>query len=78
MLDEIKRIGSSLLNISKQIEKLRSDKTDLHGKRSIDYKIEDPIYTYFVVNCVTTVGLFFNTYFKLRFPKSNIEKEVWF
>lgn len=69
MLDEIKRIGSSLLNISKQIEKLRSDKTDFHGKRSIDYKIEDPIYAYFVVNCVTTVGLFLNSYFKKEFPK---------
>lgn len=69
MPDEIKRIGSSLLNISQQIEKLRSDKTDFHGKRSIDYKIEDPIYTYFVVNCVTTVGLFLNSYFKKEFPK---------
>ena len=78
MPKEIKLIGSSLLTISQQIEKLRSDKTDFHVKTNKDYKIEDPIYTYFVVNCVTTVGLFFNTYFKLRFPKSNIEKEVWF
>lgn len=73
MPEEIKPIGSSLLAISQQIEKLRSDKTDFHGKTSKDYKIEEPIYTYFIVNCVTTVGLFLNSYFKMKFPKSNIE-----
>ena len=75
MPEEIKPIGSSLLKISQQIEKLRSDKTDFHGKTSKDYKIEDPIYTYFVVNCVTTVGLFLNSYFKMKFPKPIVEKK---
>ena len=69
MPEEIRPIGSSLLKISQQIEKLRSDKTDFHGKTSIDYKITDPIYAYFIVNCVTTVGLFLNSYFKIKFPK---------
>ena len=76
MPEEIKPIGSSLLNISRQIEKLRSDKTDFHGKTSNDYKIGDPIYAYFVVNCVTTVGLFLNSYFKMKFPKPIVEKEA--
>lgn len=67
MPDEIKTIGSSLLAISQGIEKLRSDKTDFHGKTKDDYKIDDSIYTYFVVNCVTTVGLFLNSYYKSKF-----------
>jgi hypothetical protein len=76
MPDEIKIIGSSLLAVSQGIEKLRSDKTDFHGKTSGDYKIEDSIYTYFVVNCVTTIGLFLNSYYKTKFPKPIIEKEI--
>lgn len=74
--EEIKAIGSSLLAISQGIEKLRSDKTDFHGKTSDDYKIEDSIYTYFVVNCVTTVGLFINSYYKTKFPQPVIEEET--
>jgi hypothetical protein len=74
MPEEIKTIGSSLLAISQGIEKLRSDKTDFHGKTKDDYKIEDSIYTYFVVNSVTTVGLFLNSYYKSKFPEPIVEK----
>jgi len=73
MPDEIKTIGSSLLSISQGIERLRSDKTDFHGKTKDDYKIEDPIYTYFVVNCVVTVGLFINSYYKKKFPQPIVD-----
>ncbi|SEA70762.1 abortive infection family protein [Bizionia paragorgiae] len=66
---EIKTIGSSLLAICQSIEKLRSEKTDFHGKTSEDYLINDTVFTYFVVNSVTTVGLFLNSYFKTKFPK---------
>ncbi|RKN83104.1 abortive infection family protein [Ulvibacterium marinum] len=66
---EIKTIGSSLLSISQSIEKLRSEKTDFHGKTAEDYLITDSLYTYFVVNAVTTVGLFLQSYFKTKFPK---------
>ncbi len=66
---EIKTIGSSLLSINQAIEKLRSDKTDFHGKTVDDYLIRDTIYTYFVVNSVATVGLFLNSYFKTKLPK---------
>lgn len=66
---EIKTIGSSLLAINQAIEKLRSEKTDFHGKTSDDYLITDTIYTYFVVNAVATVGLFLNSYYKTKFPK---------
>ena len=66
---EIKTIGSSLLAINQAIEKLRSEKTDFHGKTNNDYLITDTIYTYFIINTVATVGLFLNSYYKTKFPK---------
>lgn len=73
--EEIKTIGSSLLSISQSIEKLRSKKTDFQGKTKEDYLITDSIYTYFVVNAVTTVGLFLQSYFKTKLPKPLKEVE---
>lgn len=72
---EIKTIGSSLLAINQSIEKLRSEKTDFHGKTNDDYLITDTIYTYFIINSVTTIGLFLNSYFKTKFPKPKTEFE---
>lgn len=66
---EIKTIGSSLLATCQSIEKLRSEKTNFHGKTNGDYFIEDPLFAYFVVNTVTTVGLFLNSFYKRKFPK---------
>ena len=66
---EIKTIGSSLLAINQTIEKLRSEKTSFHGKTEDDYLINDTVYTYFIVNAVTTVGLFLQSYYKTKFPK---------
>ncbi len=71
---EIKMIGSGLLKASQGIEKLRSEKTNLHGKTTEDYIIKDSIYTYFVVNSVITIGLFLNSYYKYKFPEL-IEKK---
>lgn len=65
---EIKTIGSSLLAINQAIEKLRSEKTNFHGKTNEDYLINDTIYTYFIINTVATVGLFLNSYYKTKFP----------
>lgn len=70
---EIKTIGNSLLTINQAIEKLRSEKTNFHGKTNDDYLINDTIYTFFIVNTVTTVGLFINSYYKTKFPKPLIE-----
>lgn len=69
---EIKTIGSSLLSISKSVEELRSDKTKFHGKTDGDYIINDSLYTYFVVNSVTTVGLFLKKYFEKKYPPKQI------
>ncbi len=73
---EIKTIGSSLLTINQNIEKLRSEKTNIRGKPFEDYVIEDSIYAYFIINSVTTVGLFLNSYYKYKFPKPKIENPI--
>jgi len=64
---EIKNIGSSLLNICQNIECLRSSQTSLHGKSNSDYIIDESLYAYFVVNSVSTVGLFIHSFYKTKF-----------
>ena len=75
MPKEIKTIGSSLLSINQSIEKLRSDKTILHGKTNNDYIVNDSLYAYFVVNSVATIGLFLNSYYKNKLPKVQVEEK---
>jgi hypothetical protein len=65
---EIKTIGSSILAAAKAIEELPSTSTSFHGKTNNDYIVDDSVYTYFVVNSVTTVGLFLNNFYKNKFP----------
>ena len=68
MPEEIKTIGSSLIAIAQHTEKLRSDKTLFHGKTDDDYVISDPMYVYFVVNSVCTVGMFLKSFYKKHYP----------
>lgn len=72
---EIKTIGSALLTASQGIEKLRSEKTNFHGKTKDDYFVEDPMFAYFIVNSVITLGLFLNSFYKRKFPKIIIPSE---
>ena len=69
MPNEIKTISSSLLNACKAIDDLRSDKTIFHGKMDSNYVVAEPLYAYFIVNAVSTVGLFLLNFYKLRFPQ---------
>lgn len=71
---EIKTIGSSLLAINQNIEKLRSEKTSVHGKTAGDYIVEDSLYTYFIVNSVATIGLFLKSYYKMKFTKVDLNQ----
>ncbi len=66
---EIKMIGSSLLTISQSIERLRSESTNMHGKTNEDYIVSESIYAYFIINSITTIGLFLNSFYKTKFPK---------
>lgn len=65
---EIRTIGSSLIAVNQNIEKIRSTKTSFHGKTSDDYSVNDSLYTYFVVNSVATIGIFIISFYKKKFP----------
>ncbi len=52
---EIKVIGSSFLNINQNIEKLKSETTNMHGKTSEDWVLKESTYAYFRecnLNCI--------------------------
>lgn len=72
---EIRNIGSGLLNISQNIEKLRSEKTTFHGKTKKDYIIEDPLYAYYIVNAVSTIGLFLLSFYEKKYNNVDIYKK---
>jgi hypothetical protein len=72
--EEIKTIGSSLLATCKGIESLRSNSTSVHGKTDSDYIVDDPLFAYFIVNSVTAVGLFMNSFYKNKFPEKEKPK----
>ncbi len=61
---EVLTISSSLIACSSAIEDIRSSKTEVHGKMNGDIIITEPLYAYFVVNAVSTVGLFLLNYYK--------------
>lgn len=65
---ELKTIGSSLINIAKAIEDIRSDKTKAHGQTDSDYYIQDSIYAKFRINSVAGVGLFLMNFYKEKYP----------
>lgn len=66
---EIQQIGGGLMSASQGIESLRSGKTQFHGKTTDDILVEDSIYAYFIVNSVTTIGMFLSRYYKYHHPK---------
>ena len=68
MPEEVRTIGSSLLSACQGIERMRSTKTVYHGKADDEEIINDPKYAYFIVNAVTTIGLFLDTEYKKSFP----------
>ncbi len=76
--EEIKTIGSSLLNACQAIERIRSTKTNFHGKTEEDYIVDNPMYAYFIVNSVCTVGLFLMSFYKKKFPKEKGNDDIPF
>lgn len=66
--ENIRNIGSSLLKISQNIEAMRSNHSDTsHGKTSEDYIVDDELYAKFVINAVSTVGLFLLNFYKKKY-----------
>ena len=66
--ENVKRIGSSLLCIAKEIEDMRCDKTFAHGKGQTDYVIDDNLYSVYIVNSVMTVGMFLISFYDKKYP----------
>lgn len=75
--DEIKRIGSGLLKCCQAIEDIRSDETLVtHGKTDADTVIEDPMLAFFIINAVTTIGLFLLELYKKEYPIIDQETDI--
>ena len=74
MPKEIKSIGSSMLSMNKDIEQMRSNKSRFHGKLSEEIFIDNQIYAYFIVNSITTIGLFLISFYK-KFKDEYEEKK---
>lgn len=74
---EAKTICNNLISTCDTIEKMRSEKTNFHGKTEEDFVIEEPIYAYLVINALTTVGLFLNNFYFNLYPKSQIEQKIY-
>lgn len=73
--EEVRNIGSGLLKAAQNIEDMRSKYADTsHGKAPDDYVIDDPLYAKFVLNAVTTIGLFLINFYEKNFlSKKEIE-----
>jgi len=68
MEQEIRNIGSGLLKVVQNIEAMRSKYADTsHGKTADDYIIDDELYAKFVLNAVTTVGLFLLNFYEKKY-----------
>lgn len=61
---EIHLISNSFINAAKSIEDLRSNKTAFHGKSAGSAIVVDPAFAYFILNAVSTIGLFALNYCK--------------
>ena len=68
MVNELKALGSGIITCSKALGDIRGDKSLLHGKKSGDVVVDDPICTYFVINCVCSIGFFLLNVYKSKFP----------
>jgi hypothetical protein len=72
---EIIKIGSGLIKVAQAIENLRSNKTTVHGKHEDDILIEDSLYSYFVINAVSTIGLYIDSFYKKKFIQDSLSVE---
>ena len=67
---EIGTIASTLIKCCNVIEDIRSSQTIFHGKKDDDNIVKNPLYAYFIVNSVSTIGLFLLSFYKeLKFRK---------
>lgn len=73
---DVRNLGSGLIKCCIAIEKLRSDETlETHGKTDDDFIIDDSTISIFVINAVTTIGLFLLKQYQKYYPIKEIETE---
>ena len=73
---EIRNIASGLLKVAQNIEAMRSKYADTsHGKTADDYIVDDPLYAMYVVNAVTTIGLFLLNFYEKKYLPQKKELE---
>ena len=68
MPKEVRTIASSLISACETIETMRSKKTEFHGKADEDLVVTSPLYSYFSINAVSTVGSFLLNFYKANYP----------
>jgi len=68
MPKEVRTIASSLISACETIETMRSKKTEFHGKSDEGFIISSPLYSYFIINAVSTVGTFLLNFYKNQYP----------
>ena len=75
--NEIGKVGSGLLSCCQAIERIRSDKTLVaHGKTDGDFVIDDSTSAFFIVNAVTTIGLFLLKQYQKYYPIKEKDSEM--
>lgn len=73
---EVKSMASQLIGLANSVEKIRSEKTNFHGKTESDYVVSNPMYAYLIINAVATLGIFLINYYKNEYVNQKIEMEI--
>lgn len=72
----VKQLGSGLISCCQAIENLRSTQTlTAHGKTDSDFIIDDSSTAYFIVNAISTIGLFLLKQYQKLYPQNNTNEE---
>lgn len=68
IFSEIRTLVSGLQKCATALGDIRGDKSSLHGHKTGDIIISDAASAYFVVNAITTIGLYLIQVYKKQYP----------
>lgn len=72
---DVKQLGSGLISCCQAIENMRSNETlTVHGKTDSDFVIDDSSTAFFVVNAISTIGLFLLKQYQRVYPINTCEE----
>lgn len=78
ILTEIRTLVTGLQKCATAMGDIRGDKSSLHGHKTGDIVISDAASAYFVVNAVTTIGLYLIQVYKKQYPPKETPIELLF